>query len=74
MADDQDTAPSLTQAQFLRVALDALSRRAARWVAMLAAFTLFGAAVWWPSWQRLAAASAFTILVHIPLWLKGDSR
>jgi hypothetical protein len=74
MDNEQEIAPTLSQAQFLRIALDALSRRAARWLAMGMAFALFSAAVWKPHWGRLAAAAAFTLLVHFPLWIRGDTR
>lgn len=65
-------APDLSHAQFLRIALDALSARAARWVAMLLSFGLFAAACWAPSWTRLAIAATFTVLVHLPLWWRRE--
>ena len=56
----------------LRVALDVLTARAARWLALLMSFTLFGAAVWWPDRWRLAAAAGFTVLMAIPVWFRKE--
>ena len=75
MADSEhDLAPSLSQSQFLRIALDALSVRAARWLTLLFSFGLFAATLYRPSWLRLATAAAFTMLVHLPLWWKRETR
>ena len=65
-------APSLSHAQFLRIALDALSVRAARWLTLVLSFALFGYASLEPTWPRLAIAATFTALVHCPLWLRKD--
>lgn len=70
----QETAPSLSHSQFLRIALAALATKAARWLTMLMSFTLFGAAVWWPDWKRLAASAVFTAFVFLPLWFKKEPR
>ena len=69
---EQEPAPSLSHAQFLRIALDALSARAARWLTLVLSFALFGYAILEPSWIRLATAGAFTLLVHCPLWFRKD--
>lgn len=68
----QEIAPSLSQSQFMRIAFEALSRRAARWLTLTMSFVLFGAAIWWPDWRRLVAATAFTILVNTPLWWRKE--
>jgi hypothetical protein len=67
-----ETAPSLSASQILLFSMKTLSLKVTRWVTLAMAFTLFGATVWWPDWKRLVAASAFTILVSIPLWFKKD--
>lgn len=69
---ETDTAPSLSHAQFLRIALEALSVRIARWAVLLMAFGLFGASVWWPDWKRLVAAAGFTVLVWLPMLFKKE--
>ena len=69
---EQETAPSLSHSQFLRIALEALSVRMGRWVALLMSFTLFGAAVYYPDWKRLAAAAGFTLFVWLPMPLKKE--
>lgn len=74
---DQETVArdvQLTFAQLVRVSLDLLSARAARWVTLLMAFGLFAFAAWAPSWVRLAIAATFTVLVHLPLWLRKETR
>lgn len=73
-AQEIERAPSLSHAQFLRIALDALSVRAARWLTLILSFALFGYAILEPSWIRLAIAAAFTILVHVPLWWKKEGN
>jgi hypothetical protein len=70
---EQDEATVPAYSQVLRVALDALSVRAARWVSLLMAFGLFVATVWYPSWIRLAAAATFTVLVNLPLWWRRET-
>jgi len=72
MNETTETAPSLSHSQFLRIALEALSVRAARWASLLMAFGLFGAAVWYPDWKRLAAAAGFTLLVWLPMLFKKE--
>ena len=69
---EQHQLPSLSHAQFLRIALDALSVRAARWLTLVLSFALFGYASLEPTWPRLAIAATFTALVHCPLWLRKD--
>jgi len=69
---DQDTAPDLSHAQFLRIALDALTARAARWLTLVLAFVLFGYCMLEPTWLRLATAAGFTVLIHVPLWWRRD--
>ena len=60
-------------AQLLWVHLfNALALRAARWVALGMSFALFGYTIWHPDWIRVAAASAFTVLASLPLWLKTE--
>lgn len=66
-------APSLGAAQLIGLAFHALSAKSLRWVTLLMAFVLFGAAVWWPDWRRLAAAGAFAVLVMFPVWLRKES-
>jgi hypothetical protein len=56
----------------LRVALDVLTARAARWLSLLMSFTLFGAAVYYPDWKRLAAAGGFALVIHAPMWWRKD--
>jgi hypothetical protein len=56
----------------LRVAMDVLAVRGARWLALLMSFALFGAAVWWPSPWRLYAATGFTVLMAIPVWFRKE--
>jgi len=51
---------------------NALALRAARWVALGMSFTLFAYATWQPEPWRLAAASVFTALCNLPLWLKKE--
>lgn len=70
--ETQEIAPSLSQSQFLKIAFDALSRRAARWVTLLMSFALYGAAVWYPDWKRIVAATGFTVLVNLPLWWRKE--
>ncbi len=69
-----ETAPSLSHAQFLRIALDALSVRAARWLTLVLSFALFGYTLLEPSWIRLAtaAAGAPNILVIVVDTLRAD--
>src|SRR3990167_6390077 len=71
---DQDTAPDLSHAQFLRIALDALTARAARWLTLVLAFVLFGYCMLEPTWLRLATAAGFTVLIHVPLWWRRDKE
>lgn len=56
----------------LRVALDVLTARAARWVSLCMSFALFGAACWYPDWKRLAAAGGFALVIHAPMWWRKD--
>lgn len=75
--DDRDinhleVAPSLSQAQFLRFAIDALAYRVVRWVAILMSFGLFTYCVIRPDWIRLASAATFAVLVYLPLVLRKD--
>ena len=72
MSATDELAPSISHSQFLRIALDALSARAGRWVSLLMAFGLFLAATWYPSWIRLATAATFTVLINLPLWWRRD--
>lgn len=64
----------LAKADSLMLAILAgLTDRALRWTTMLMAFALFGyIVVDGASWVRLATASAFTVLVHLPLWLSKE--
>jgi hypothetical protein len=70
--ETEEMAPSMSHSQFLRIALDALAARAARWVSLCMAFGLFLGATWYPSWIRLASAATFTILVNLPLWWRRE--
>lgn len=73
MSDEQEvttTGPSYSQV--LRVALDVLSVRVARWATLVMAGGFFGATIWKPSWIRLATAATFTILVNLPLWWRKE--
>jgi hypothetical protein len=72
MSDNQEVAPTLSQSQFLRIAFDALSVRAARWVTLGMSFGLFAAALYRPSWIRAVLVVSFTILVHLPMWFKRE--
>ena len=54
----------------LRLALSVLSLRVVRWVTLLLSFSLFAVAVWKPDLWRIVAATAFTVLVNLPIWLK----
>lgn len=76
MADQETVAPAQFQSpahfQILRIAITTLSARAARWTTLLMSFGLFAWAVGKPDWTRAAAAAAFTILVHCPMWFKRD--
>jgi hypothetical protein len=45
----------------------ALSEKALVWAALLASFAAWGATVADPAPWRIAAASAFTVLVYLPL-------
>jgi len=69
---ETEAVPTLTQLDLLRYSINVLANRAARWVTLLLSFSLFAAAVWYPDWKRLAAASAFTVLVHVPLWMRKE--
>lgn len=73
MNETTEIMPTATQATFLRIAMQALAVKVARWVTLLLSFVLFGAAVWYPDWKRLAAAACFTLLVHCPLWLRKEA-
>lgn len=55
--------------QVLRIAMDTLATRIARWTCLVMSFALFAAAAWWPDWQRFAAAVGFTVLMSLPIWL-----
>ena len=61
---------SARHAQILRIMFEALAVRVARWVTLAMSFGLFLLAVLQPDWRRIVAASAFTILVNIPVWLR----
>lgn len=69
-ADDRELAPSLPHAQFLRIALDALSVRAVRWVSLVMGCGLTVACIVRPSWQGATATLGFMLLVNLPLWLR----
>ena len=70
--DTTENAEQVSYSRFLRLALDALSVRAARWLTLILSFALFGYASLEPTWPRLAIAATFTALVHCPLWLRKD--
>ncbi len=69
---ETETAPSMNHATFLRIAFEALALRAARWAALLIAAGLFGVAAWLPDWRRIVGASAFTLLVYLPLLFRKE--
>lgn len=72
---DQDVmAPRLSHAMLMRMGLEAFATRAMRVLVIVLAFTLFGAAVWWPDWRRLAAAAGFAVLIALPVWFKKERR
>ena len=64
---------AVSYAQFLRMALDALSVRALRLVALLLAFGLATFTIIQPSWPAAAVASMFTLLALISTWRKGGA-
>lgn len=68
-----ELAPRLSHWQMLRVALTALNRRAEQWATLLLSFALFGYAAWRPGLWTLLAASLFTLLTHLPLWLRREA-
>ena len=64
--------PQLSHAQFLRLALETLGRRAQQWATLTLSFSLFAYAAWRPGLWSLLAASVFTLLTHLPLWLRRE--
>lgn len=70
--EQTETAPSLSHSQFIRIAFEALALRAARWAALLIAAALFGVSAWLPDWHRIVTASAFTVLVYLPLLFRKE--
>lgn len=67
MNEDQETQAG--QSALREIYLSALaawkvvSIKGARWLAMLMAFTLWGASVWWPDWRRIAASAGCTLFL-----------
>lgn len=72
--ETQEAAPSLQAAQLIRLAFVALAERAMRILTLAMAFALFVGAVWYPDWRRLAAASAFAVIVLPMVWLRKEQR
>ena len=70
---DTDQETGMTYSQFLRTALDALSVRALRLVALLLAFGLATFTIIQPSWPAASVASVFTLLALISTWRKGGA-
>ena len=64
---------AVSYAQFLRMALDALSVRALRLVALLLAFGLATFTIIQPSWPAAGVTSVFTLLALISTWRKGGA-
>ncbi len=56
----------------LRVALKVLALRVVRWVTLALAFTLFARVVWTHDVWGTIPAAVFTILINVPLWLRGE--
>ena len=73
MADQELAVSDVTYTQFLRMALDALSVRALRLVALLLAFGLATFTVIQPSWPGAAASGVFTLLALLSTWRKGGA-
>lgn len=72
-AEQQAARAGLSQRErMVALGMRALSADSMKWAAFLGAFVLFGAAVWWPNWMRLAAAGAFAVVVYVPMvWTRG---
>lgn len=68
MNDQQELAPSVSLATFLRIALDALNAKALRWAVLLMSFSAFAYALWQPHWIRLVGAGLFTLTFALPSW------
>ena len=51
---------------YLRVGMSVLSARVVLLLAMMLAFALFSWAMYLPGWERISAATIFTVLVFIP--------
>lgn len=64
---------AVSYAQFLRMALDALSVRALRLVALLLAFGLATFTIIMPSWPGAAVSAVFTLLALVSTWRKGGT-
>lgn len=73
MGDGAATDTRLEPVAVLRMALDTLAQRVFRWTVLAMSFALFVWAVAKPDPWRLAAASVFTLMVHVPVaW--GERR
>lgn len=72
MSEQDVAAPTLQLAQLIRLAFAALGAHALRALTLLMAFSLFAGAVWYPDWRRLAAASAFAVIVLPIVWLRKE--
>jgi len=68
MNEQQELAPSVSSASFLRIALDALNAKALRWAVLLLSAAAFGYVLWQPSVIRLVAACVFTLAFCLPAW------
>lgn len=69
------TAPRMPAHEMvLRVALQALSVSAARYVTLVVMCALFVYAALEPAWMRLATVSTFAALGHLPLWFFRSER
>ena len=59
--------------QFIKMLQTVFAVRIAMYVGLIASIALFGAALWFNTWERAATASAFAVLVFWPL-VRADTR
>ena len=63
---------AVDQASILALALRAVAYRILLLLTMAASASLFSWAMWSGEWIRLAIAATFTVLVFLPVLLKGE--